>query len=471
MKTHGYVLIIVLLVLSTTALFAQGNFNTSLHGTRPGKNYWYGTAHGGFESLTGIPVTSIGCVECHGATNADGAAYSGTYTPGCIDCHPSASGFNKDSIQVAQCYTCHSRQATEANSLGYHDVHRDRGMKCWDCHTSNDMHGSTTTFSSMLEPGAIEVECEDCHTSGGTAPMPDHTSYDPPSHNGKIHCAACHAKTVISCYNCHFESQVVMKKRAKQQLFDFVILANREKDGKVYPMSFQSLTYHGNSWVAFGPYSPHTIDSVGRTCSDCHNNMGDQNEAIKEYNSTGQIKFAKWNPADSTVSWIHNVVPMPEDYESSFRMDFLTYNGDSTDPVAPSKNWSPIGEDTWDGHQMFFASPLTKLQMAKLGFDTTLTSVREERGEIPSGYGLDQNYPNPFNPETKIRFRLPEGSTVSLRVFNTLGEEVATLLQERHLPAGTYSATLNGAELASGVYLYRLDSGDRSFTRKMVVLK
>jgi hypothetical protein len=323
----------------------------------------------------------------------------------------------------------------------------------------------------MLEPGAMEAECEDCHTTGGGT-LPDHSAYDPASHGGKIHCSSCHAKTVITCYNCHFESQVDShNKRAKQPLHDFVLLANRDKDGKVYPMSFQSLTYQGNSFVAFGPFTPHSIDSVGRGCPDCHNNMGGTNAAITGYNSTGQIKFATWNTSDSTLSWIHKVVPMPEDYRNSFRMDFITYNGATSDPVAPSKNWSPIGEDTWDDHQMFFATPLTRSQMAKLGFDTTLTSVREERGDVPMEYGLDQNYPNPFNPETEVRFRLPERTTATLTVYNTLGKEIATIFRDRSLPAGTYTATIDASGLPSGVYLYRLEASGISFGRKMVVLK
>ncbi|MCB0313244.1 MAG: hypothetical protein KDH84_08270, partial [Calditrichaeota bacterium] len=93
--------------------------------------------------------------------------------------------------------------------------------------------------------------------------------------------------------------------------------------------------------------------------SDCHYNMGASNAAIGMYNTTGEIQFVSWDDNAKVLSWINGVIPMPEDYRSSFKMDFITYDGDPHDPVAPSTNWSYIGENTWDGHQMFFATPLS----------------------------------------------------------------------------------------------------------------
>ena len=194
-----------------------------------------------------------------------------------------------------------------------------------DCHKKEELHGDDgVQYNSIFEPGAIKVTCEECHNSGAGT-LPDHSSYDP--HGGKLSCDACHTQSVISCYNCHFESQVENHvKRAKQPIHDFVILVNREKDGKVGTASFQSLSYQGHTWVAFGPFHGHTTMEDGRGCSDCHVNFGGQIEAIQQYNSTGEIQFAKWNTSDSTLSWVHGVVPLPADYERSFKMEFITYN-------------------------------------------------------------------------------------------------------------------------------------------------
>lgn len=471
MKRWGTVFCAILFLIMNGEVLPQANFNTSLHKTRAGKNFWYGKANGGFENLTNVAVDSglMGCTVCHGATNADGAAYPSDYTPGCTDCHPSNSAFNPDSIKVDQCLSCHSRQKTESVTLGYTDVHRTLGFKCWDCHNSAEMHGTSTVYSSMLEPGAMTTDCEDCHNSPST--LPDHSAYDP--HGGKLHCTACHAKTVTSCYSCHLESQIVGKKRAKQTIHNFVMLVNRTEDNKVYPATFQSLTYQGNAFVAFAPFTSHTIDSAGRTCLNCHNNMGGTVPAITEYNATGEISFAKWNEADSTLTVKTGIVPIPADYQRSLKMDFLTYNGDPTDPVAPSKNWSYIGKNTWDGHQMFFATPLTKPQMASLGFDTTLvTAVPSENPvKMPNKIGLMQNYPNPFNPATKIEFDLPSLSNVTLKVYDILGHEVNTLLNEQLLNKGSHQIAFSSSELPSGLYFYTLEANGITMTRKMVVLK
>jgi hypothetical protein len=85
-------------------------------------------------------------------------------------------------------------------------------------------------------------------------------------------------------------------------------------------------------------------------------------------------------------------------------------------------------------------------------------------------YILYQNYPNPFNPSTTIKFDLPKTSEVSLKVFNILGEEVATLVSDR-LSAGSYSYEWDASRLASGVYLYRLQAGNYVETREMVLMR
>ncbi len=89
---------------------------------------------------------------------------------------------------------------------------------------------------------------------------------------------------------------------------------------------------------------------------------------------------------------------------------------------------------------------------------------------VPSTFALDQNYPNPFNPTTTISFTLPEPGTVSLRVYNMLGQTVATLV-DGPKPAGTHEIDFDAGSLASGVYFYRLESSAGTETRKMVLLK
>lgn len=97
-------------------------------------------------------------------------------------------------------------------------------------------------------------------------------------------------------------------------------------------------------------------------------------------------------------------------------------------------------------------------------------SVKNENNETPFSYGLLQNYPNPFNPNTVISFRLPVAGQVSLKVYDELGRETETLVNEQLRP-GTYEVSFNGSKLSSGVYFYKLTAGDFIQTRAMIFNK
>src|SRR6056297_208380 len=107
------------------------------------------------------------------------------------------------------------------------------------------------------------------------------------------------------------------------------------------------------------------------------------------------------------------------------------------------------------------------------------SSVTLERGvvtssgtdpEVADKFELKQNYPNPFNPSTNITYSLPQQSDVQLRVYDMVGREVATLIN-REQAAGAYTITFDASELSSGMYLYRLDTGSTTITRKMMLIK
>ena len=89
---------------------------------------------------------------------------------------------------------------------------------------------------------------------------------------------------------------------------------------------------------------------------------------------------------------------------------------------------------------------------------------------VVAQFALDQNFPNPFNPETNISFELAEASNVSLRIFNLVGQEVATLVSGPQA-AGRHTVSFDGANLTSGMYIYRLEAGEFSATRKMILMK
>jgi hypothetical protein len=91
-------------------------------------------------------------------------------------------------------------------------------------------------------------------------------------------------------------------------------------------------------------------------------------------------------------------------------------------------------------------------------------------GVLPESYNLDQNFPNPFNPSTTIRFDLPSPEHVSLKLYNLIGEEVATLIDEVR-SAGSHSVVWNAGGMPSGQYFYRITAGSFTQTRKVTLLK
>ena len=100
----------------------------------------------------------------------------------------------------------------------------------------------------------------------------------------------------------------------------------------------------------------------------------------------------------------------------------------------------------------------------------TLVSIDEDETDVPAAFTLHQNYPNPFNPSTVIRYELPEGGHVRLAVYDMMGRRVAELVNGP-VQAGSHTADFDGSRLASGVYVYRLQSGGQVLSGKMMLVK
>jgi hypothetical protein len=115
-------------------------------------------------------------------------------------------------------------------------------------------------------------------------------------------------------------------------------------------------------------------------------------------------------------------------------------------------------------------SSKTVYQSATISYDElTITNI-ENNNFSPSEFKLNQNYPNPFNPSTVISYQLPVSSNVTLKVYDLLGIEVATLVDE-YKPAGNYEVEFNASDLTCGIYFYKLRTDNYIETRKMILLK
>jgi photosystem II stability/assembly factor-like uncharacterized protein len=98
------------------------------------------------------------------------------------------------------------------------------------------------------------------------------------------------------------------------------------------------------------------------------------------------------------------------------------------------------------------------------------TGIKDLESSFPLKLTLQQNYPNPFNPNTTIEFILPQASNVSLKIFDVLGQEIATILDD-HLAVGTHSVRWNAQAFTSGIYFYRLQAENTSLIKKMILIK
>jgi hypothetical protein len=96
--------------------------------------------------------------------------------------------------------------------------------------------------------------------------------------------------------------------------------------------------------------------------------------------------------------------------------------------------------------------------------------IRNISEAIPSEYSLMQNYPNPFNPTTNIKYQITNKGFVTLKVFDIMGREISNLVNEKQ-NAGTYEVTFDASSLSSGVYFYRLETGNFTDTKKLMVIK
>jgi len=331
---------------------AYANLPGSLHGTSDGMRWWFEEPDG-FGALSGLSYDDTGCNSCHVYATGEGAM--GT-EDGCSSCH--AADFSVD--MPAACFRCHSRQSVEANVMELTDVHTDSEQLngCYGCHGFDEIHGDGTSYDAMYSAGQFKNDCEDCH-SGDNAP-PSNAAHS--MHLDSLHCDSCHMQTVITCYNCHFDSLVDEHvKRAYQPMNGFVMLANDVDSGKIRPVSYQSVVYGEHQFIAFGAYHSHSVTEVGRSCAECHGDGFSGNAIMEELNTTGKIAVTEWDPAanEGAGGIVHaqGVIPFVPDV---FSYAFVDYD-------SGTETWSPTGVADFD-YQYGLIEPLTQDQIMSLGY-------------------------------------------------------------------------------------------------------
>ena len=397
-----------------------GWFNTSLHGTRKGKETFYNDGLGavapgayqqGFGNFVEAPYTDLPCADCHNGKDQgrwDADANVGTLVdtwpgnPVCRDCHGVKSPPAATVVANDVCKECHGRLAAET-AKGMTDVHLSAGFACTDCHALTDIHGMAGAKPASLFDGAITADCEDCHDTAGAAFVGAAAVLEHTEHLANVDCSTCHMQSVVTCYNCHFDNEaldvpgeVFHGKFASAQFggtgaASWRYLLNRVVDAqgntKVYPGTMQTLVAdvtassapgedgQGESFVSIAPYYAHAITKTGALqCLDCH-----WTAKATTLAAGGAVQVVGWGaapgaPVASTAlggTWQPptGTIPVPENL-SLLRFDFV----DLTDPAAGPTSDRVFFEAGPDHFHLIddYARALTADQMDALGVRTAL---------------------------------------------------------------------------------------------------
>ncbi|MFQ5537398.1 MAG: hypothetical protein ACE5GJ_08090 [Gemmatimonadota bacterium] len=192
------------------------------------------------------------------------------------------------------------------------------------------------------------MKCMDCHTS--LASNTYHTV-----HSSTVDCTACHTQSVVTCYNCHFETELELQtKKAHSKFKDWLFLVNR--DGKVHTADFQSVKHDTATMVGMAPFYAHTIARDARSsCSDCHGNA-----AVTDWFDDNVMDVVVWDSAQSKLTHLEGVIPVPPNFASGgMRLDFV----DLDQPGGSVWSFLKSGADRI---QLLFGEPLTQAQMDKI---------------------------------------------------------------------------------------------------------
>jgi photosystem II stability/assembly factor-like uncharacterized protein len=166
-----------------------------------------------------------------------------------------------------------------------------------------------------------------------------------------------------------------------------------------------------------------------------------------------------WSTATETNNHLFEIERRTEQGEY-FAIGYVNGAGTTTEP----QNYSYVDNTVQSGKYFY--------RLKQVDFDGRFEYSNEVEVDVatPLSFNLEQNYPNPFNPTTKIKYSIPEAGNITLSVYNTVGQEVAILLNG-HSEAGNFEVSFDASNLPSGVYLYKLQSANSVQTKKMMLLK
>lgn len=224
----------------------------------------------------------------------------------------------------------------------------------------------------------------------------------------------------------------------------------------------------------------------------CGTNRDFQNRysVITKYNSAGDLKWVKIydgeatydQPLGCTLDVTGNLYVSGTSYDGNKDDCFtIKYNSDNGDIMWTKRHIGPYNSSyglgcTLDNTGALYVTGQQETQDSgfdsfTIKYESTVTSIADINKNKPASFSLYQNYPNPFNPVTQIKFSVKTKNFTTLKVYNALGQVVTTLFNGSALPAQVYEINFDASRYTSGVYYYRLQSGNYIQVKKMIVVK
>jgi WD40 repeat protein len=211
--------------------------------------------------------------------------------------------------------------------------------------------------------------------------------------------------------------------------------------------------------------------------SDDINSVGFSPDGNQIASASSDNTLKVWSAGNGSILWTGN---------HTDKIWELKYSSDGKKIVTGSRDKTIIIWNSIDGNQLWSSSsPVVEALSVNFSKDDRklvsgsgnyavsvwrIQPTRVEENRLPAVFKLEQNYPNPFNPNTIIRYQLSMGSWVTLKVYDLLGKEITTLVNE-YKQAGVYVESFHGTSLPSGIYFYRLTVENFSQTKKMILLR
>ena len=269
----------------------------------------------------------------------------------------------------------------------------------------------------------------------------------------------------------------------------------RDGNGLPLPLNFQYSIYQNQvGWLAFSPPSgivPFNNSSTVSKIFSGNNNPPNSIWEIRTNNWGAWPRFIRWtkNIVDNQLNLIapangiFGVSLMPTlDWNdvpgSSYLVQLATDSNFSTNLIQDTVQVSQLSvqngilniNNTYYWKVTALRQNCSDIVSGVFRFTTMLTLLNSTSGEIPKEYKLFSNYPNPFNPATTIKFDLPKSSFVRIKIYNSTGREVETIVNEK-LSAGSFEVAWNASNFASGIYFYEINAENFKETKKMVLTK